>query len=233
MKAFFFIVFATLVSFTLIILMSKPPILIIDTPITFNQERIDLTKSYIKEHYDLNVSHITINPKMIVLHWTEDANVTKCFELFNPESIQAELLTQHANIVKQAGQLNVSAHFLIDKKGHIFRLMPESQMARHVIGLNYHAIGIENVGGVTDNGHAQADLTPAQVRANIELVAYLKKKFPKIEYLIGHYEYTNFEKHPLWMEKDDNYRTTKDDPNPQFVDEIYTEISDLQLKRQP
>ena len=208
--------------------MSKPPILIIDTPITFNQTRIDLTKSYIKEHYDLNVSHINIDPKMIVLHWTEDANVTRCFELFNPE-----LLTQHSEMVKLAGQLNVSAHFLIDKKGHIFRLMPESQMARHVIGLNYHAIGIENVGGVIDDGQAQADLTPAQARANIELIAHLKGKFPKIEYLIGHYEYQKFENHPLWMEKDKNYRTIKDDPNPEFVDDVYKAVKALGLKRAP
>lgn len=228
MKAFFFIVSLTLVSFTLIILMSKPPILIIDTPITFKQTRTDLTKSYIKEHYDLNVSHINIDPKMIVLHWTEDANVTRCFEIFNPE-----LLTQHSQMVKQAGQLNVSAHFLIDKKGHIFRLMPESKMARHIIGLNYHAIGIENVGGVIEDGQAQADLTPAQARANIELIAHLKKKFPKIEYLIGHYEYQKFEDHPLWMEKDKSYRTAKDDPNPEFVDDVYAAVKDLGLKRAP
>lgn len=208
--------------------MSKPPILIIDTPITFNQTRIDLTKSYIKEHYDLNVSHINIDPKMIVLHWTEDANVTRSFQLFNPE-----FLTQHSQMVKQAGQLNVSAHFLIDKKGHIFRLMPESQMARHVIGLNYHAIGIENVGGVIDDGQAQADLTPAQLRANIELVAHLKGKYPKIEYLIGHYEYQKFENHPLWMEKDKHYRTLKDDPNPEFVNDVYKAVKTLGLKRAP
>jgi len=228
LKAFFTIVLLTLISFTLIIIFSKAPILIIDTPITFGQNRIDLTKKYIKEHYDLNVSHITIDPKMVVLHWTEDANVTRSFELFNPE-----ILTQHSQKVKDAGQLNVSAHFLIDKEGHIFRLMPETSMGRHVIGLNYHAIGIENVGGVKVDGQAQPDLTPAQARANIELVAHLKKKFPKIEYLIGHYEYQRFEKHPLWMEKDKGYRTVKDDPNPEFVDSIYQAVKDLGLKRAP
>lgn len=228
MKAFFYIVSFTLVFFTLIILMSKPPILIIDTPITFSQKRIDLTKKYIYEHYDLNVSHINIDPKMIVLHWTEDSNVTRSFQLFNPEQI-----TQHSQQVTQAGKLNVSAHFLVDKKGHIFRLMPESRMARHVIGLNYHAIGIENIGGSRIDGHAQPDLTPAQVRANVALVAHLKEKFPKIEYLIGHYEYRLFENHPLWMEKDKNYRTLKDDPNPQFVEDVYKELTSLGLKRAP
>ena len=228
MKAFFTIVFLTLILFTLILFMSKPPLLIIDTPITFTQKRIDLTKEYIKEHYDLEVEHITIDPKMVVLHWTEDANVTRSFEIFNPETIH-----QGPQQVKNASQLNVSAHFLIDKKGHIFRLMPESQMGRHIIGLNYHAIGIENIGGVIEDGHAQPDLTPAQMRANIALVAYLKEKFPKIEYLIGHYEYQKFESHPLWMEKDKSYRTKKDDPNPEFVKEVYDGVKHLGFKRAP
>ena len=228
MKNFIYLISFTVVVFTLIVIIKKPPLFIIDTPITFTQKRVDLTKEYIKSHYDLNVSHITIDPKMIVLHWTEDDNITRCFDLFDDE-----LLTQHSQMVKDAGQLNVSAHFLIDKKGHIFRLMPETTMARHVIGLNYHAIGIENVGGVIVDGVAQPDLTPAQERANIALIRHLKEKFPKIQYLIGHYEYTNFENSTLWMEKDKNYRTKKDDPDPEFVDEIYKAVPELRLKRKP
>jgi N-acetyl-anhydromuramyl-L-alanine amidase AmpD len=228
MKAFLYIVSFTLVIFTLIVMMKEPPLFIIDYPITFEKKRVELTKTYIKEHYDLNVSHINIKPKMIVLHWTEDDNLSRCFELFEPE-----LLTQHSSMVKQAGQLNVSAHFLIDRKGHIFRLMPETQMGRHVIGLNYHAIGIENVGGVIKDGKAQADLTDKQLDANIKLVSYLTQKFPEIKYLIGHYEYTKFENHPLWMEKDSSYRTIKDDPNPEFVQAVHKAQHNPHLLRAP
>ncbi len=228
MRAFIYIVALTLIIFTLIVTLKKPPLFIMDTPISFSQKRVDLTKAYIYEHYDLNVSHISIDPKMIVIHWIEDDNTTRAFNLFNDEE-----LTQHSEQVKKAGRVNVSAHFLIDKKGHIFRLMPETQMGRHVIGLNYHAIGIENIGGVIVDGEAQPDLTPAQLRANIALVRHLKEKFPKIEYLIGHYEYTNFENSPLWMEKDASYRTKKDDPNPEFMDAMHQELTDLKLKRLP
>ena len=84
--------------------------------------------------------------------------------------------------------------------------MPETTMARHVIGLNHAAIGIENVGGTE-----AMPLTKAQIKSNIRLVKYLSKKYP-IDYLIGHYEYANFEGHELWLEKDDGYRTEKTDP---------------------
>ena len=52
-------------------------------------------------------------------------------------------------------------------------------MARHVIGLNHCAIGIENVGGTIDT-----PLTKKQLKANIKLVNYLKQQYPKIDYSI-------------------------------------------------
>ena len=43
---------------------------IIDKPIIFNQERINLTKEYFKQRYDLERDTILRTPKIIVLHWT-------------------------------------------------------------------------------------------------------------------------------------------------------------------
>lgn len=63
---------------------------------------------------------------------------------------------------------------MVDRDGSIYQLMPEKWMARHVIGLNHYAIGIENVGGI--NG--KDDLTDAQARANAFLVCYLKGNIP-------------------------------------------------------
>ncbi len=106
-------------------------------------------------------------------------------------------------------------------------------MARHVIGLNYHAIGIENVGGSPKHGKDQANLTSEQLASNIRLVHYLTKKYPDIRYLIGHYEYQAFEGHDLWMEKDASYRTQKDDPNPLFVEKVFKAQHNLHLQRAP
>ena len=228
MRAFFTIITLTLMLFTLIIVMTKPEIFIVDTPIKFTQKRINLMKDYAQQHYGLSLNNIIIDPKIIVIHWSELNNLKKTFDIFNPETIPNNWGKVTAN-----GQANVSVHFLVDRNGHIYRLMPETQMARHVIGLNYTAIGIENIGGEPIDGKAQANLTAAQLNANIQLVRYLKEKYEKINYLIGHYEYQRFEKHPLWLEKNPAYRTQKDDPNPEFIAQIYAATKSLSLLRAP
>ena len=43
---------------------------IIQTPIKFTQKRIDLTKEYIKIHYEKDVEDIKIIPKIILIHHT-------------------------------------------------------------------------------------------------------------------------------------------------------------------
>jgi N-acetyl-anhydromuramyl-L-alanine amidase AmpD len=104
--------------------------------------------------------------------------------------------------------------------------MPDTLFARHVIGLNYCAIGVENVGS------EKHPLTRAQLIANEQLIRYLKGKYP-IEYVIGHYEYTQFAGTPLWKEKDANYRTRKIDPGKDFMKGIRERIKDLNLKGAP
>jgi beta-N-acetylhexosaminidase len=129
--------------------------------------------------------------------------------------------------IAKASALNVSVQFLIDKDGTIYRLMPETWMGRHVIGLNYYAIGVENV------AKDAKSLTPAQVRANIVLVEYLKHKYPTIEYLIGHHEYRRMESTPLWLERDKGYRTTKYDPGDAFMQKVRKGVQQLHLKAPP
>lgn len=125
--------------------------------------------------------------------------------------------------IQKASALNVSAHFMVARDGTIYALMPETFMARHVIGLNYSSIGIENVGGEGNKDN----LTPAQFKANIELIAYLTDKYKSIKYLIGHHEYTCFDKHPLWLEKDSNYRTVKYDPGETFISKLRSAFAEL------
>jgi N-acetyl-anhydromuramyl-L-alanine amidase AmpD len=182
---------------------------IVDRPIIFDEERKQLSLEYLLERYGLEQEEPVITPKMIVLHWTVIPTLEKSFEAFNPAK-----LPNWRPEIKGAGALNVSAQFLVDRDGTIYRLLPETTMARHVIGLNHCAIGIENVGG----GEA-LPLTKAQLKANIWLVDYLSEIYD-IEYVIGHYEYTQFEGHALWLEKDTGYRTQKTDPGPKFVKRV-------------
>jgi len=207
--------------------LTKPiqPLKIIDKPINFGAKRIAMTKQYIKQHYGKTVQNIEITPKIILLHWTAEMDFEKSFKRLEPE----KLLTDRKDIAK-ASLLNVSAQFLVARDGTIYSLMPENWMARHVIGLNYSSIGVENVGG-KDN--KKDDLTPAQVQANIDLVFYLKSKYPSIEYLVGHHEYKQMERTSLWLEKDKGYRTVKSDPGDAFMHKVHSETRFLGLKRAP
>ncbi len=197
----------------------------IERPIDFGPERIELTRRYIEEHYGKTVDDITIDPRIIVLHWTADGSTERSYAMLKPQRLRGARTD-----IASAGALNVSAHFLVDRNGTIYRLMRERWMARHVIGLNYSSIGIENVGG---EGNEKEDLTPAQVRANIALVRYLKRKYPGIKYLIGHYEYRRMEGTPLWLEKDKGYRTQKRDPGPKFMRQVREAVRDLNLSGPP
>ncbi len=191
---------------------------IIDRPIIFDEHREKLTQDYIQERYDLDVESIKITPRIIVIHWTTMNDLNRSIQCFKKPT-----LASTRPDIKDASPLNVSAHFLINRDGCIYKLMDETLMARHVIGLNYYAIGIENVGGKG----SKDNLTPAQLKSNIELVAHLKEKYSTIEYLIGHHEYTNFTDHHLWLEKDETYRTIKYDPGDRFMDKVRRNFPEL------
>jgi len=191
---------------------SLEKIKIVQKPIQFTKKRRDLTKMYIKTHYGLEVENIKIKPKMIVLHWTAVMDFDKCFN-----RLDAEILLSDRPEIASASSLNVSAHFLVDRDGTIYQLMADNEMARHVIGLNFNTIGVENVGG---EGNKKEDLTPAQLSANIKLVKYLRAKYPSIKHLIGHYEYREYESSDLWLELDEGYRTKKRDPGEKFMRDV-------------
>lgn len=195
---------------------------IVDIPIIFDEQRIELTKEYMAQRYGLEQDTTTIVPKMIVLHWTAIPTLKRSFAAFN----RSTLPNWRPDLENVSG-LNVSSHFLVDRNGTIYRLMPETIMARHTIGLNHCAIGIENVGGTEG-----LPLTRKQLRSNIYLVQYLASKYD-IDYLIGHQEYTQFEGHPLWLEVDDGYRTKKTDPGMDFMKKVRKATKKFNFKPVP
>jgi len=192
-----------------------------DRPVPFSAARQQATLDYIAKHYGKEPLDISIEPRIIVLHWTAIPDLAGSFAAF-----EAEQLPSSRPDLAMAGQVNVSIQFLVDRDGTVYRLMPETWMARHTIGLNYNSIGVENVGG----GDSVDNMTAAQLDANIRLVRYLTKKYPSIEYLIGHSEYREFEGHPLWLELDDDYRTEKVDPGDRFMTAVREAVTALDLK---
>lgn len=193
----------------------------VDRPIAFPPEREALTLEYIRQHYDQKAQSIAIQPVMIVLHYTANDSLEGLYRIFNPVQLNGR-----PDLLK-AGLVNVSSQFAVDRDGTAYRLMPETRMARHVIGLNRHAIGVENV------ARNEAELTPAQIDSNVRLVRWLKAKYPAIRYLIGHHEYLAFRDSPLWEEKDKSYFTRKGDPGDAFMRSVRERVKDLDLLGPP
>jgi N-acetyl-anhydromuramyl-L-alanine amidase AmpD len=198
----------------------KPTFRIIEKPITWNQDREELSLKYLKDRHGLDQETASIDPKMVVVHWTAIDNIEVTFDVFD-----APTLAGRADLTG-ASNLNVSSQFLIDRDGTIFRLLPDTTFARHTIGLNYLAIGVENIGG------DDMPLTKKQLKANEDLIRYLERKYA-IEYVIGHHEYQNFQSTDLWKEADPDYRTVKTDPGESFMKKLRKNLEDLNLKPVP
>src|ERR1700733_14550087 len=154
---------------------------IIDAPIAWSAERERLTLEYRRAHSDPSATSLDVAPRVIVLHYTSGGSAKATRAYFDNVKIEAARPE-----LARAGAVNVSSHFLVDRDGTIYRLQPETRFARHCIGLNHIAIGIENVGD-----EARYPLTDAQVDADAALVRDLATRFP-ITHLLGHYEVMKF-----------------------------------------
>jgi hypothetical protein len=200
----------------------KDDLKIVDKPIPFDDERVRLTLAYRGQHSDPDARDITIEPRVIVLHYTAGGTAKGTFEYFSGNHMEAGRPQLAA-----AGDVNVSSHFLVDRDGTIYRLMPETRFARHCIGLNHIAIGIENVGD-----EHRWPLTDAQVEADARLVRQLAARYP-ITHLIGHSEAVRLDGKIYFQERDPHYRNSKPDPGDRFMKLVRARLTDLTLQGPP
>ncbi|HEY5920507.1 MAG TPA: peptidoglycan recognition family protein [Kofleriaceae bacterium] len=195
-----------------------PAVAIVDAPMKWNAERERLTLDYRRAHSDANAKDVAIDPRVIVLHYTGGNSAKGTRTYFDNVKIEAA-----RKQLARGGAVNVSAHFLVDRDGTIYRLQPETRFARHCIGLNHIAIGIENVG----DGD-KYPLTDAQVVANAALVRDLASRF-RITHLLGHYEVMRFRDHEYYVELDPAYKNDKGDPGAAFMEAVRKRVADLRL----
>jgi N-acetylmuramoyl-L-alanine amidase len=131
----------------------KPPI--VQRPIPYGAQRKAEMAAYSKRHYGTAQWRL-IAPKVIVEHYTAG-------DTFAPDHADSELHELP----------NVCAHFVIDKDGTIYQLVPLTIRCRHTVGLNYTAIGIEHVGrsatGILSNAR--------QIAASLALTRWLMARF--------------------------------------------------------
>ncbi|MBK7197753.1 MAG: N-acetylmuramoyl-L-alanine amidase [Myxococcales bacterium] len=179
---------------------------IVDWPVPWPAERERLMLAYRRLHSDPAATDLTITPRMIVLHYTGGHSAKGTHGYFSRTRIEAERAT-----LRKGGEAGVVSHFLVDRDGTIFRLIPETRMGRHAIGVNHAAIGVENVG----DGD-RYPLTDAQVAANVALIRDLAARFP-IERVLGHHEVATLRGTPAYLELVRGYRNEKGDPGPRFM----------------
>jgi len=129
--------------------------------------------AYAKRHYGKN--GISLQPKLIVEHFTQTTNFGSAFSTFAANQADVEFHELPG----------VCAHFLIDSNGRIWNLVPITIMCRHTVGLNDRAIGIEHV-GMSD---ASIMGNRRQLAASIKLTRWLRCRFRiPVRDVIGHNE---------------------------------------------
>jgi N-acetyl-anhydromuramyl-L-alanine amidase AmpD len=199
--------------------------LAIQSPI-FDAERLQLTAEYSQRHYGVATAVLS-KPQMIVVHFTTIPTREKSLDFFRPPRIDRQIRRDIAG----GGEVNVSAHYLVDRDGTLYQLAAEDVLCRHIIGFNHTAIGIENVAVDAD------DLTPAQLEANAALISRIVQRQASIRFLIGHHEYRDntLPHYQLYREDDVTYRfTDKVDPGPLFMTKLRTLLDDrynIRLKK--
>ena len=112
---------------------------------------------------------------MIVEHYTASESFASAYSTFSADTPDGELHELPG----------VCAHFVIDKDGTIYQLVPLTVMCRHTVGLNYTAIGIEHVG----TSDAEILRNPRQLNASLRLTAWLMSRYGiELRNVIGHNE---------------------------------------------
>jgi N-acetyl-anhydromuramyl-L-alanine amidase AmpD len=130
--------------------------------------------AYSLRHYGEN-TYVLSNPKVIVEHYTETPTAQEAFNTFAPDIPDNEFHELP----------NTCAHFLVEQDGRIDQLVSLSVRCRHTTGLNWTAIGIENV-GLSDQGILD---DPAQIAASLRLTRWLRCRYSiALKNVIGHNE---------------------------------------------
>jgi N-acetylmuramoyl-L-alanine amidase len=143
-------------------------------PIPFTAQRKQEMAAYSLAHYG-SASWRLSSPHVIVEHYTANESFSSTWNTFAADSPDPELAQLPGDC----------AHFVIDTDGTIYQLVPLTVRCRHTVGLNWTAIGIEDVG----TSDAAILTNPRQLAASLALTAWLMARFHiALGDVIGHNE---------------------------------------------
>ena len=147
---------------------------IVQRPIPFPAKRKQEMAAYARRHYGID-SYRLRDPKVIVEHYTVTSTFQQTWNTFAPDVADSELHELPGTC----------SHYVIDRDGTIYQLVPRSIMCRHTVGLNYTAIGIEHVG----SSDAQVLGNARQMAASLRLTRWLRCHYGiGVSNVIGHSE---------------------------------------------
>ena len=151
---------------------AKPAV--VQKPIPFDAARRAQTAAYANRHYGLRTWRLT-HPRVIVEHYTGSTTFASAWNTFASDAPDVELHELPGTC----------AHFVIDRDGTIYQLVPLTTMCRHTVGLNWTAIGIEHVG----TSDAQILSNPRELAASLRLTLWLMYRYGiSLPNVIGHSE---------------------------------------------
>jgi N-acetylmuramoyl-L-alanine amidase len=147
---------------------------IVQKPIPFPPRRRAEMRRYARRHYGIDDYRLK-NPHVIVEHYTASNNFSSAYNTFARDVPDVELHELPG----------VCSHYIVDRDGTIYQLVPTKWMCRHTVGLNYTAIGIEHVG--LSDGQVMGNRR--QLRSSLRLTRFLEGRYGiKTRNVIGHNE---------------------------------------------
>jgi N-acetylmuramoyl-L-alanine amidase len=153
---------------------SIAPPRVVAKPIPFGDGRKADMRAYAQRHYGIDDYRLR-DPKVIVEHYTVTQSFPPVFDTFAPNRPDPELHELPG----------ICSHFVIDRDGTIYQLVPLELMCRHTVGLNWTAIGIEHVG----TSDAQVMGNRRQRSASLRLTRALQGRYDvRTRNVIGHNE---------------------------------------------
>jgi beta-N-acetylhexosaminidase len=112
---------------------------------------------------------------VIVEHYTANESLAATWNTFASDAPDPELHERPGTC----------AHFVVDRDGTIYQLVPLTVICRHTVGLNWTAIGIEHVG--TSDAEILRD--GKQMAASLRLTLWLMHRYGiSLPNVIGHSE---------------------------------------------
>ena len=150
----------------------KPPV--VSKPIPFGATRRAETARYAQRHYGLDTWRL-VHPHVIVEHYTASDSFAAAWNTFANDAPDPELHELPGTC----------AHFVIDRDGTIYQLVPLTTICRHTVGLNWTAIGIEHVG----TSDTEILRNPRPLQASLRLTLWLMTRYGiSLPNVIGHSE---------------------------------------------